>query len=223
MIRPDKGKFPVTQYFGEHPEWYQKFGIRAHNGWDIGCPTGTTLVSPITGTVTEIAEDPTGYGLYVKIESDSEGTLLAHNQQILVQLGQHIDEGQSVALSNNTGNSTGPHSHWGYFRTPRDRTNGYNGYIDPLPYLTEESTIPPMVFNDQTKIPKELLGEDQDLEIQQIRGLLKDGKRDNLDLQNVRVSLKECQSRPPEVVKTADLSQVSRTDLLIAIIKKIFP
>lgn len=42
-------------------------------------------------------------------------------------------------------------------------------------------------FTDQTIIPKELLGEDQDLEIQQIRGLLLDGKRDNLDLQNCRV------------------------------------
>ena len=107
-------------------------------------------------------------------------------------------KGQAVVVSNNTGFSTGPHSHWGYFRKPRDRTNGYLGYVDPTPYFDGSGIIPPsgeLMLSDQTKIPKQLLGEDQDLEIQQIRGLLQDGKRDNVDLANTRKENEELKQR----------------------------
>ena len=63
----------------------------------------------------------------------------------------------------------------------------------------------------QTIIPKELLeGEDQNLEIQQVAGLLKDGKRDNLDLQNCRKELKQCQdshSTSPDAPKTVPIDK----------------
>lgn len=51
--------------------------------------------------------------------------------------------------------------------------------------------LPPS-FTDQTKIPKELLGTDEDKEIQQIRGLLG-------DLKNCQIQLKECQDKPISV------------------------
>lgn len=200
MTRPDQRKYPISQYFGGNPQIYSQFGLQGHNGWDIGTSTGTVLVSPHDGKVTEIGNDTDGYGIYLKIENDIEGSLLAHNKETLVNLGQSVVEGQAVAVSNNTGFSTGPHSHWGYFRKPRDRTNGYNGYIDQTSYLEGNVIIPPM--NDQTKIPKALLGEDQDLEIQAVRGLLKDGKRDNLDLIDCRIELKECQESPQKPPKT---------------------
>lgn len=228
MTRPDQDKYPISQLFGENPQIYSRFGMLGHNGWDLGCPTNTTLVAPHSGKITEIGDDPDGYGIYLKIESDTEGSVLAHNKQIIVERGQYVDEGQAVCISNSTGFSTGPHSHWGYFKIPRDRTNGYLGYIDPTPYFTNSDTIEP-VMNDQTIIPKELLEEEADKEIQQIRGLLKDGKRDNLDLQSTRkeneelkIALKEYREKPIEPVFTVDLSQVSIQDLLIALIKKIF-
>ena len=173
MIRPDQGKYPITQYFGENPDIYVRFGLSGHNGWDIGCPTGTILVASHDGKITEIANDIDGYGIYLKIENNIEGSLLAHNKKTLVNLGQSVVQGQAVCVSDNTGFSTGSHSHWGYFRKPRDRTNGYNGYVDQRPYLDGDVIIPPsgdIVFTDQTKIP--IGGNYGEVELQQLRSML---------------------------------------------------
>ena len=213
MIRPDNGKYPISQYFNDKccRESYFKFGLTGHNGWDIACPIGTSLVAPHEGTITEIANDPTGYGLYLKIENSVEGSLLGHNKQILVSIGQHIDQGQNIVISGNSGNVTGPHSHWGYFRTPRDRNNGFNGYIDPTPYFDENVIIPPtiMEITDSTKIPGI-----ENKEVQQIRSelLAKDARIKDLDSINTQQAtmikdltndLSSCLSKPTEAPKNA--------------------
>lgn len=99
-----------------------------------------------------------------------------------------------------------------------------HNYLDVVGWLRPKSgIIKPM--NDQTIIPKELLAEDQDLEIQQIRGLLQDGKRDNVDLQNCRnenEELKQTVQSLQNVPNSCDLSQAGIQDLLVAAIKKIF-
>lgn len=101
------------------------------------------------------------------------------------------------------------------------------GWLHPKTPPTPEPQNP--IFTDQTKIPGNLLGEAEDAEIQQIRGWLADGKRDNIDLQNARKEIEqlkkdliECQSKPTEVVLTPDLTKVGISALLIAAIKKIF-
>ena|SRR3990167_6306496 len=213
MIRPDKGKYPISQYFGENPQIYSRFGLKGHNGWDIACPTGTILVSPHNGIVTEIAIDLDGYGEYLKIENDAEGSLLAHNKQILVKIGQQVDQGQTIVISNNTGFSTGPHSHWGYFRKPRDRKNGFNGYIDPTPYIDGGGIILPPeeeeeMITDQTKIPQI-----ENKEVQAIRSELLDLRRDLKAAQDALAS-------PQIPLETASLTV---SDLLTLLIRKIFP
>lgn len=131
----DINKYPITQKFGENPDMYKRFGLLGHNGIDMGCPTGTKILAPHSGKVIEATSDPTGYGLYIKIENDKEGSVLAHNQSFLVKVGDQVNEGQEIAISNNTGNSTGSHSHWGYYTLPRNRSNGYAGFIDQAPLL----------------------------------------------------------------------------------------
>jgi septal ring factor EnvC (AmiA/AmiB activator) len=137
MKLPFKGTFRQTQGFAENPTAYAKFGLKGHNGLDHGVPTGTDLFAMITGRVIEAQLDATGYGNYVKIENDKEGALVGHLSVLGVKPGDTVVEGETfIGKSGNTGNSTGPHTHTGYFTKPRDRSNGYSGYIDFSHLLT---------------------------------------------------------------------------------------
>ena len=112
---------------------YAIYELLGHNGIDYGIITGTKLYSAINGTVTEVAYDRDGYGKYIKIENDECGILYAHMKTLSpIEVGTKIVAGQEIGLSGNTGNSTGPHLHFAVFPKPRDRGNGYLGYIDPL-------------------------------------------------------------------------------------------
>lgn len=142
MIRPFKGTFPITQEWGVNPASYVQFGLKGHNGVDYGLPTGTPVYAPHSGKVIEAAFDAAGYGNYVKIENDKEGSILAHFQSFNVNAGDTVSEGQQVGVSDNTGNSTGPHLHWGYYRMPRNKTDGFSGTTNPFPYLSENNSTP---------------------------------------------------------------------------------
>lgn len=151
MRKPFDGSFKTTQPFGNshfskdsngnviNP--YAKFGMAGHNGIDYGTPTGTPILATHAGVVKEATNDPTGYGLYIKIENSVEGSLYAHLKEFKVKLNDTVTEGQVIGLSNNTGNSTGPHLHFGYYRLPRDRQNGFSGYIDPAPFFNQPSEV----------------------------------------------------------------------------------
>ena|SRR3990167_10850419 len=142
MKLPFNGTFRLTQAYNDAccRASYAKFGLKGHNGQDYGLPTGTPVLAPHAGKILEATFDAGGYGNYLKVESATEGSVLAHLQSFKVSVGQTVTEGQLIGYSNNTGNSTGPHLHWGYYRIPRDRTNGFAGFIDQAPYLT---TTPP--------------------------------------------------------------------------------
>lgn len=136
MTKPFKNDFILTQGFGENPDSYKRFGLLGHNGLDYGLPTGTEVIAPHDGKIIEATNDPLGYGNYLKIENDKEGSVLAHLKDFLVKAGDIVKEGQVIAHSDNTGNSTGPHLHWGYYLFPRDRSNGYAGFIDQLSLIS---------------------------------------------------------------------------------------
>lgn len=138
MITLQKGLYEgkdvgYSQLFGKHPEWYKKFGLKGHNGIDIPLQASTLLYSCINGTVTEVAWDKLGYGKYIKIENNECGVLYAHMKTLSnFKVGEKVKAGESIGLSGNSGNSTGPHLHFGVFPKPRNRNNGYVGYIDPF-------------------------------------------------------------------------------------------
>lgn len=139
MRYPFNGTFRLTQSWGVNPQDYAKFGIKGHNGLDYGLPNGTPIVAPHDGKILEAAFDAGGYGNYLKVESATEGSVLAHLQNFVVKVGDTVKEGQLIGYSDNTGNSTGPHLHWGYYKIPRNRQDGYLGYINQLPIVSQPS------------------------------------------------------------------------------------
>lgn len=153
MRLPFKGNYRQTQGFAENPTAYAKFGLKGHNGIDNAVPSGTDLYAMISGTVIEAQLDATGYGNYVKIENDKDGALVGHLSVLSVKPGDKVVEGETlIGKSGNTGNSTGPHTHTGYFTKPRNRANGYSGYIDFSHLLTNMSTYKEIDLTNEASV-----------------------------------------------------------------------
>jgi len=83
-----------------------------HKGVDWAVPRGTAVYAASGGTVTK-AGWGSGYGyvVYIKHPGGAE-TRYAHLNKVLVSAGQTVKQGQKIALSGNTGRSTGPHLHF---------------------------------------------------------------------------------------------------------------
>ena len=112
----------ITSHYGWriHPIYGTR---RLHAGIDLGVDEGTKIPAAGDGTVVE-AGWISGYGYAVIIDLDKGGsTLYGHLSQPLVVPGQRVKHWEVVALSGNTGGSTGPHLHAEY------RVNGEP--IDP--------------------------------------------------------------------------------------------
>ncbi len=98
-----------------------------HHGVDIALPVGTAVMASSGGTVTR-AGWGSGYGYVVYIQhADGKETRYGHLSKVLVSVGQRVDQGQKIALSGNTGRSTGPHLHF------EMRING--SPVNPMSYL----------------------------------------------------------------------------------------
>ena len=84
----------------------------AHNGLDFGVPVGTPVVSTMSGKVIYSGWNNQGYGNLVIVESGAYRTYYAHLSELSLEVGEQVRAGDVVALSGNTGNSTGPHLHY---------------------------------------------------------------------------------------------------------------
>ena len=116
LIKPLQAWF-ITQGFGSN-----------HNGIDIRAAIGTEVLAPASGTVVNIYTNTQG-GLQMLIKHDNGYTTgYAHLSKTLVAVNAKVKQGQTVALTGNTGTSTGPHLHF----TLR---NGNNELIDPTKFL----------------------------------------------------------------------------------------
>ena len=83
-----------------------------HQGTDWATPVGTAVVASCGGTVTR-AGWASGYGYVVYIQHEGgRETRYAHLSRVLVSVGEQVEQGERIALSGNTGRSTGPHLHF---------------------------------------------------------------------------------------------------------------
>jgi LysM repeat protein len=93
---------------------YKSQGLHGYNAVDIAVPIGTVIHAAAEGTVIASAMGGWhgGYGNYVIISHpNGTQTLYAHTSKNFVRVGDHVEQGQMIAKSGSTGNSTGPHLH----------------------------------------------------------------------------------------------------------------
>ncbi|EGQ9284237.1 murein DD-endopeptidase MepM [Vibrio parahaemolyticus] len=112
LRHPVDRKFRVSSNFNPRRKHPVTGKVRPHNGTDWATPTGTPVISTGDGVVAMVRNHPYA-GKYVVIEHGRKyKTRYLHLHKILVKQGQKISRGQRIALSGNTGRSTGPHLHY---------------------------------------------------------------------------------------------------------------
>lgn len=121
LVRWPVDNIIITQRFGKTSDSGRLYASGTHNGVDMGVPVGTRVYAAQSGTVKGIGNTDAfpgcySYGKWMLIEHDNGlSSLYAHLSSFNVQEGQRVNTGQVVALSGNTGYSTGPHLHMTLF------------------------------------------------------------------------------------------------------------
>ena len=110
----------------------QKF----HDGIDLSCRF-ENVYAMLPGTVKDVHRGNRGYGNYVILQHGNIECLYGHLSVILVNEDDEIQAGDVVAISGNTGKSTGPHLHIrlrkdGRSVNPKPFITYLNSYIDDL-------------------------------------------------------------------------------------------
>ena len=116
----------ISSYFGERADPFD--GLETfHKGVDFAGAAGSKVIAVAAGVVTWAGER-SGFGRLVEINhGDGYVTRYAHNERMLVSVGQTVKRGEPVALMGSSGRSTGPHVHFEVLRNGRP--------VDPLSFI----------------------------------------------------------------------------------------
>ncbi|MGG2459173.1 M23 family metallopeptidase [Streptomyces sp. RGM 3693] len=126
FVAPVTGSYVSTGYKASSGLW----SSGSHTGIDFHAASGTPVHAVGSGTVVEAGWGG-AYGNNIVIRmNDGTYTQYGHLSSFGVTVGQTVTPGQQIALSGNTGNTTGPHLHF-EARTGPD----YGSDIDPVAYL----------------------------------------------------------------------------------------
>ncbi|MEW1906252.1 MULTISPECIES: M23 family metallopeptidase [unclassified Streptomyces] len=106
-----------------------------HSGQDFAVPVGTPVKAAAAGTVVKAGPygggDGPAYGNAIVVKhANGKYSQYAHLSKIQVKIGQKVGAGQRIALSGNTGNSSGPHLHFEIRTTPN-----YGSAVNPAAFL----------------------------------------------------------------------------------------
>lgn len=132
------GKFgwpvPNYSYISSRFGWRTLYGKKNwHTGIDIAGANilGKPIVASNAGKVIKAVTTyvpKRGYGKYVMIDhGGGYTTMYAHCTSLAVKVGDVVTRGQTIAYVGSTGNSTGPHLHFGIYINGKE--------VDPLGYL----------------------------------------------------------------------------------------
>jgi murein DD-endopeptidase MepM/ murein hydrolase activator NlpD len=150
-MRLENGPVPisavVTSYFGS-----QEFGLRSdpHRGMDFSVPVGTSVFAPADGVVVSASSDNGGGGNIIVLDHPQVTTLTGtpiktvylHLSAFKARAGDHVSAGQVIALSGNTGHSTGPHLHFEVRLTGTRDNAGGELRDDPVDWLPSSIEYP---------------------------------------------------------------------------------
>lgn len=136
-----------------------KFGPRSlegktsiHSGLDIAVSLYTPIIASNSGQVVEVytscpkttAQDDCGggWGNHVRIKhADGNYTNYAHLSDVLVNVGQNVNQGEVIGKSGNSGHSRGAHLHFEVWTG--DKTNSR---VDPLNFISQGNPKPSCGF-----------------------------------------------------------------------------
>jgi murein DD-endopeptidase MepM/ murein hydrolase activator NlpD len=119
---------PVNSEFGRRLSPWSA-AAEHHSGIDIGAPIGTPVHAPAPGTVV-FSGPHAEYGLTVVMDHGNDTkSLYGHLSRLGVLAGQQVRRGDLLALTGNTGRSSGPHLHY------EIQVGGQA--VDPYTYLWE--------------------------------------------------------------------------------------
>ena len=124
-----------------------------HDGIDLNCRY-EHVYSMLPGTMKEVHYGNKGYGNYVILQHGNIECLYGHLSLIAVHENDIVQAGDIVAISGNTGKSTGPHLH---IRLRKEGTS-----IDPQPFITYLNNY---ISDLQERIATLKFGEEPDMEL----------------------------------------------------------
>lgn len=124
-------KYTLSATFGKGGSMW----ARKHSGQDFAVPVGTPVDAVAAGTVVKAGPNGGGdgpaYGNAIVIKhANNTYSQYAHLSKIQVRIGQKVAVDQQIALSGNTGNSSGPHLHFEIRTTPN-----YGSAVNPVAFL----------------------------------------------------------------------------------------
>jgi hypothetical protein len=148
MKTPFYSPYRITQAFGANPQYYKKFGLKAHEGLDlVPVSNNWTVLSLSNGVVVRDEDKPRSgaYGVFLTIwdKENKKAFQYCHLEKNVLGVGDIIRTGDVLGKMGSTGNSTGAHLHLNMFETDhngirKNRDNGYMGGVDPVPFLEQE-------------------------------------------------------------------------------------
>ena len=93
--------------------------VKPHKGTDFAAKVGTPIMSTANGKVIE-SRRKGGNGNYVKIRHNSTySTQYLHMKKRLVKVGQYVKQGDVIGLVGMTGNTSGPHVCYRFWKNGR--------------------------------------------------------------------------------------------------------
>lgn len=129
-VEPTEGI--VSSGFGDRRVYNNGLTASIHMGIDIANDTGTPIKAVNSGSVTLAEELPIHGNSIVIDHGQGVFSLYSHLDRIDVNKSEMVNKGQTIGKMGTTGQSTGPHLHWGM------RVNGV--YVDPSEWTGRDFT-----------------------------------------------------------------------------------